>query len=345
MINFVYIITKHFYKTSLNTSVLENNYFFMNYLKSFKILLFILISTLVIGCQNSRQVVPVDVDTDKIFEALQPNDDSNSMDLVFGPQNIPGTIFDTEFTTDKPEVFIYFQNLTVLDVNPDITASLLDFVTEILLENDFITESDPSPVERWEEYVNQNIPYNEAAAGVIDSIKQNFETKNSKESTPDYPCNVYFNIYPVYLDDNYVTYRHYAYTYTGGAHGIPATYLVTYNLKTGQKLSMGDIVKSGSINEVREEVVAALAYSYPIYENISTVDQYLDSLNGWLGHFQPLEQDEKLTINNFPLPDPAVTSYGLVFIYQMYEIAPASEGSPVVLIPYKDLHGCLNIKI
>ena len=94
--------------------------------------------------------------------------------------------------------------------------------------------------------------------------------------------------------------------------------------------------------DVREEVAARMAYAYPIYENITTVEQYIDSLNVWLDNFNDSDSSQKITAKDFPIEDVALIKQGLVSVYQMYELTPGSDGCPVVVVPYEDIKGCLN---
>lgn len=310
---------------------------------SFSIVILFIMAIGVTGCQNNRLVVPEEIDTDEIFKALQPNEEDSPENMTFGVSSIPGFIFDYDITTRNPDVFVYYQNFTVLDINPAIIQDLFSFTQKQLGEYGFINDSISFKGNEISDYMREGLSYKEAAARLLDTQKEAFEARLSVNDSLIYPQNIYFQIYPVYLDDKYVTYRESAYCYTGGAHGMSITYLRTYELSSGKFMTLNDIVKPERQDEVREEVAAHMAYSYPIYENITTVDQYIDSLNVWLGNFNGDEVSERITLKNYPLPDPAITKDGLVFVYQMYALTPGSDGCPVVFIPYKDLKGCLMV--
>ena len=304
-----------------------------------------LISFIFFSCQQNRQVIPYDENADEIYKPLAPNDSPDSMGLTFGKENIPGFIFDYEMSTDNQEIFVFFQNLTVLDINPAVTQDIFEFIQKQLCEYGFINDSVSLQPDEFKNLVSSGMTYAEASAKILDIQKQEFEAQFSILATYNSPFNIYFNIYPVYIDNNFVTYWESAYSYTGGAHGVTNSYMKTYDLLSGKFLNIEDIVKPERLSEVREEVVAHMAYSYPIYENISTVEQYIDSLNVWLEHFSPEDAKDEITIKNFPLADPAITKDGLVFMYQMYELTPGSDGCPLVFIPYKDIKGCLKVAI
>lgn len=301
-----------------------------------------------ISCNHPTQIVPFDIDVDEIFKPLEPNEESLPNDSTFGEEKIPGSTLEIEFKTDLEEVYVLFEDFTVLQISPAITRSLFEFVEQQLCEYGFVNQSFTLPKDEMINLQSQGLNYKEAAVKIINTLKEGFDAQLDNIASFDSPFNISFRIYPIYLDNRFVTYRLNAYAYTGGAHGISINYVKTYDLISGKFMSIDDIVKSDSMKEIRQYVVEQMAYSYPIYEDIKTVDQYLDSLNLFLGDFHgegdPGESG-LITMENYPLPNPGITSQGLVFIYQMYELTPASDGCPVVLLPYKDIRGCLKDNI
>lgn len=291
---------------------------------------------------QDRQIVPYDVDTDAVYQPLTPNEDPNSPDLSFGHDNIPGFVFDYEMNSQNPDVYVFLENFTILDINPEITQDILEFTQQILAEYGFINDSVNLPENEFAGLLQQGLDYKQAAARILDQFKTEFEAQLDTIYQFSTPFNAYLQIYPIYIDNKYVTYRESAYCYTGGAHGMTVSYLKTYDLENGKVMTLDDLIKPESIVEVREEVAAHMAYSYPIYENISTVQQYIDSLNVWLDNFNADDPDYLITIKTFPISDVALVKEGLAVVYQMYELTPGSDGCPLVLIPYKDLKGCLR---
>lgn len=308
---------------------------------------FVAIAFFFTACNHTPQIVPYDVDIDEIYKPLLPNEDDLPNDTTYGIEKVPGTTLEIDLKTSHDEVYVFFENFTVLQINSSITQNLFEFVQEQLCEYGFVNQSFSLPQNTILNYITQGNSYKEAALKVIDKDRSAFEAQLDTIASYNTPFNISIQIYPVYLDSKYVTYRLYSYAYTGGAHGNTVSYLRTFDLLNGKLLTLNDIIKSEDIQEVREDVIAQMAYSYPIYENITTVPQYLDSLNIFLGDFHgEAEPGDSgiITQDNYPLPDPAITEEGLVFVYQMYELTPGSDGCPVVLIPYKDISGCLKIK-
>lgn len=297
---------------------------------------------LLAACSQQRQVVPYEIDTDEIYQAWAPNEEDMPEGLTFGPDSIPGFIFDYEMTSDKENVYIFLDNLTVLDVNPEITQSLFDFVYSQLSEYGFISDKASYNSDEISRLQAEGFPYDQASAKVIEHFQTDFNNQIETIEQFNTPFNAHFQIYPIYFTKDIVTYRLSAYCYTGGAHSMNTSYIRSYNLASGKCLGFDDIVAPQGREIVRQEIAAHMAYSYPIYENITTVDQYIDSLNVWLYHFDSNDNHQKITLENFPTGDVALVKEGLVSVYQMYELTPGSDGCPVVVIPYKDIKGCLT---
>lgn len=311
---------------------------------SVPVLLFLFLITN-IGCNRERMVVPFDFDVDEIFKPLSPNEDENLADTTFGPQKIAGTIMDYEIPTEYSDIFIFFNNLTLLDVKPQINQQLFEFIQDQLCEYGFNNDSVSLAPNEYQELMASGLNYSQAAAHILDVQRENFNSQLDSIHSYSSHFNIYFKIYPVFLTDEFVTYRLNSYSYTGGAHGITVSLLKSFDLNSGKELKLDDIVKQDRIQDIRYDVAAQMAYSYPIYENIKSVSQYLDSLNVWLDNFENDGNDDQITLQNYPLSDPALTSQGLVFIYQMYQLTPGSDGCPVVLIPYEDIKGFLKVNI
>ena len=306
-----------------------------------QIFLLSLIPAIFFACnQNNRAVVPYDTDADAVFKRFAPNEE-DAPHLTFGKQELPGIIFSYEMETNDSDTYVFFDKFTLLDINPAINQNIAEFIYSQMSENDFLSSTFQLPENDYPDLIASGKTYSEAMKDVLDKLKEGFEENVSTNGHVNGPFNIYFMIYPVYLDAEYVTYRLLAYSYTGGAHGITYSYLRTYDLTTGKPLSLEDIVRPEGMADVREEVAAHMAYSYPIYENITTVEEYIDSLNVWLDNFDTQDDTKKITIKDFPLSNPAITSQGLAFIYEMYQLTPGSDGCPLIVIPYRDIKGCL----
>lgn len=106
--------------------------------------------------------------------------------------------------------------------------------------------------------------------------------------------------------------------YTGGAHGNYSTLYLNYDLSKNDTLSLNDIIpqaKYSQLTKVGEEI-------FRKQEGLTTNQSLSDSY---------FFEDNLFHLNtNFTL-----TSKGLLFLYNIYEIKPYAAGSTELLIPYQ----------
>jgi hypothetical protein len=121
---------------------------------------------------------------------------------------------------------------------------------------------------------------------------------------------------PILIADDFLSMEIFSFEYAGGAHPNSYIQLYNYDLNTGKEITLNDIMIAGYEKELN-----------PIAEKIF-VKEY--GTEGW--NFTP--GDFKLN-ENF-----AISTGGLLFQFNSYEIGPYSSGAPEVFIPYnkcKDL--------
>ena len=128
--------------------------------------------------------------------------------------------------------------------------------------------------------------------------------------------------------DKYVTLSINTYSYTGGAHGSSMAYSVNfaktykdqvaYTIDTRMTKSMQPLLRKGVIEYFKEQG-----------ETVSDAE---------LGNMLFIED------NTIPLPasSPVLTTKGLRFEYQQYEIGPYAIGMITFTIPYKDVKGFMT---
>ena len=117
--------------------------------------------------------------------------------------------------------------------------------------------------------------------------------------------------------------------YTGGAHGNYGTQLINFDIDSGMKISISDII-SGTKSSFTK-----------------AVERYYRDTNG-LGMHDSLTRLEWFE-NKFALADNfAITDKGIYFYYNSYEIKAYAYGQTELLIPYRNLgetisrHGILS---
>lgn len=124
---------------------------------------------------------------------------------------------------------------------------------------------------------------------------------------------------------NFLSYEVDGYDYTGGAHGMPFSYGVTFNKEDGSQLGW--------------DIFADTTKLAPIVK---------DALYSYFGHVE-MNLEECLfdgVADNFPLPyiAPWLVPEGVKFIYSAYEIAPYAAGMPVCVVPFKKVEKYLSDK-
>ena len=109
-----------------------------------------------------------------------------------------------------------------------------------------------------------------------------------------------------------VSYLKYAYGYSGGAHGMDVLTCRTFDLKTGEQIFEEDLFKRGYEDRLTEALRANLLSRYE-------------------------DQDMFFETDITPSDEFYLTSEGITYIYQRYEIGPYAIGIVEVLVPWKEI--------
>ena len=306
------------------------------------------------GCkENNTYFLPIQrhaSDTIDVYVPLKPNEGWSSGRHTYGKDSVLGHSIEYRLTTDSNDIYINY-DITILELNPKITSNLLSFLHGITLEWGFINEKDSLIPWTLEELIEDGLSQQQLARKILD-----WESENFKRQIPEIyewgglGFNLDINIYPVFMNEDYITYEKYAYYYTGGAHGNYTSYLQTYSLKTGESVELEDMVEPGKIDKFRRKVIEHMASSYPIYGNVTSLQQYLDTLNHWLGRVNlgvtlgvtKKEDLNRITEQNYPLNNPGINETGLVLTYEKYELTPGINGVPVIVLTYDEIRDCLK---
>lgn len=125
------------------------------------------------------------------------------------------------------------------------------------------------------------------------------------------------NVYEItYVDEVYLSYCQGDYIYWGGAHGMPDRTGYTFDLQTGECLTLSDVV--GNSEEELKEIVG----SY--YEELIRQDPE----NYWEDSLSYIKEDTDYETKFYLTPE------GIRFFRMPYEIASYAYGFPEVTIPY-----------
>jgi len=158
--------------------------------------------------------------------------------------------------------------------------------------------------------------------GSLDDPKSILEAgyqKAKKESNPEFPSESQFEIQNIYRTNNFITYEKTFYGYEGGTHGYSHKGGVTFRNNDGRRFGWDMIVKERSLKDL---IIEGLKKQY---FKVDTDEEFFDKIM--------LDVTENRFNFPFPRTAPWITSEGVVFQYQEYEIAAYVYGDPYCVIP------------
>lgn len=154
---------------------------------------------------------------------------------------------------------------------------------------------------------------------IVSEYRHDFE-EFEKDTLMKYSDISSFNVYSEGPD--YITYLYEKDAYKGGAHGSYMRYGVTFRKSDGRRIG------------------------WDVFNN-KFDDDFHNLIKDGLKKYWGLKGDEQLKdylmnendIFNLPLPqcNPLFTDDGVEFVYNQYEIAPYSAGSPTFTVPYSKI--------
>lgn len=133
---------------------------------------------------------------------------------------------------------------------------------------------------------------------------------------------------------HYVTYEISTYEFTGGAHGIGAYVLCTFNRESGRTFGY-DLMKDTDSDAFGQLMKAGMKEYMRFDSSEEPTDEELA---------QQLMLSDDATIDHLPLPGnmPGLTKDGVQFNYTPYEIAPYVAGTPTFVISYEKIRPFLT---
>lgn len=117
-----------------------------------------------------------------------------------------------------------------------------------------------------------------------------------------------------------------SYYFTGGAHGMPLTQYYSFDMKTGAPITLKDLVLPGKMPELLKIAEASFRTQKEVPEG------------------QTLEQaGYDFEKNQFHLPEAmAMSTNGLMFYYNVYEIASYAQGTTELYLYNDDIEALLK---
>ena len=161
-------------------------------------------------------------------------------------------------------------------------------------------------------------------AKVIKSAIDNFVTAQFADLPDDRSFSYELMVKPDYIGhvNSFEMFKIDAYIFTGGAHGMPYSEYLIFDMNTKKQVRLEDMLQVS-----KKPRFKALAYdAYKTW--VKTVDK--DVVNyekSW-----PFTLSENITL----------TDKGVDIQYQHYDIAPYAYGMPVLSIPYSKLRGIIK---
>lgn len=122
--------------------------------------------------------------------------------------------------------------------------------------------------------------------------------------------------------DDLLTVEIKTYRYTGGAHGIPSVEWLNWDLSTGERLSLQQVIAAGQQEKFWE--LAEAAYQRWLDQQSGTDAEYGDT---W-----PFQRSEDFRFNDD----------GLVLRYGVYALGPYAMGPVQLTIPWQELRGVIR---
>lgn len=146
-------------------------------------------------------------------------------------------------------------------------------------------------------------------------------------------------IKPCIANERFITFSVYEYDRVGTGHGMYTETFHTFDILNEKELINKDIFKSQYLDKVKTRLFEVMAND-PHYrawngDSISASD-IQSRIEGWQSPDQISKGTENRT-SNFELPDGALTSNGVVFSFQPYEIDCWAAGAYHFIVPYKKL--------
>lgn len=280
----------------------------------------ILLSAIVCSCNNPESFENESAIIYEIFEGIKPNDSFCASKHFYGKNNIEGNSIIYRLSTSNTDVYVDF-NITLLELHPCITVNLLSFIDKHMS----IAKSDTVVPCLLRELAKTEYPQHEIARKVLDRESDLFyDVADYLLSQNDNTYYFEFDMQPVFMNDDYVTYKFVMFTHTL----YDVCEFRTFNINTGEQLSIEDIVVNEVNDILRQKVVEYFSDYYGI-----TVSKFFDTINSGLDIYN---------MKNFPISTPSLHESGLVFTYECGRFTPGTRGPITILLAYDDIRDCLK---
>jgi hypothetical protein len=153
---------------------------------------------------------------------------------------------------------------------------------------------------------------------------QEFAGEGMEASGPAWYYSV--NINPEQVTDSLITLSFYSEDYSGGAHPNSATIFLNIDAKTGARVQLNDVLKSGYNDALTKIGERVFREQRELADTASFKSNAFDF------------PDNKFQLNK----NYGFTREGILFYYNSYEVGPYAAGPTEVLIPYTEIKDWLK---
>lgn len=136
-----------------------------------------------------------------------------------------------------------------------------------------------------------------------------------------------FMLTPLFFNSRYLSFNLSEYAYTGGAHGMQHNSIINIDRNSGDIITLESFLKKESDSILTAVITSHIKDKLKLQKGAS------------------LKEAGFFTDSIPPASNYAITPYGIVFIYNPYEIGPYSMGIVSVFIPEKELKDLLTEKL
>jgi hypothetical protein len=164
--------------------------------------------------------------------------------------------------------------------------------------------------------------FEEAGEGFIKDFER------AQKEFPDNTMGWYFraSVDVNLLTDTLLSLESSAEFFTGGAHGGYGTYFINIRPSTGRAVTLDDVMRSGYQESLRAIGESEFRRSLTLTDTVSLAEEGFEF------------PDDKFQLND----NYGFTSEGILFEFNIYEIAPYVLGAQEVLIPYDKIRDLLK---
>ncbi|MCR4256594.1 MAG: DUF3298 and DUF4163 domain-containing protein [Candidatus Uhrbacteria bacterium] len=131
------------------------------------------------------------------------------------------------------------------------------------------------------------------------------------------------------LQDGLASIVVHSYSYSGGVHGLPWIHGVTLTVPEGRRLALGDLIKPEQLKPLMQMARRQLVDDW----NDALFPEASAALSVFIADTTPATEEELAAFSIYE--DFYLTPTGIVFYWNVYDVAPYAAGQQTVTIPFR----------